>query len=78
MGSTYSVIGLCVSLLGVLLLFRYGMPYRIPAPEGDYIITEQPNPEGVKVDAKYKFLGFIGLVLVILGTGFQIAGSIVK
>ncbi|WP_448041115.1 hypothetical protein [Bradyrhizobium liaoningense] len=78
MAAVYSVIGLVLSLIGVLLLFRYGMPFRIAAPEGDYIITEQPDPEGVEIDARYKAIGYVGLGLVVIGTLFQIAGSVVK
>jgi hypothetical protein len=29
MPATFSIIGLALNLLGVIVLFRYGMPYRV-------------------------------------------------
>jgi hypothetical protein len=74
MAKTLSIIGLVATLAGVLLLFRYGMPFRVHSPEGEYIITEQADPAELRLDARYKCRGYFGLALVVIGTGFQIAG----
>lgn len=71
-----TVAGLISGLTGVLLLFRYGMPYRIPSTNGDYIVTQQADPEGLKLDARYKRLGVIGLILTILGALLQSAAAL--
>jgi hypothetical protein len=34
MPATFSIIGLALNLIGVIVLFRYGMPYRVRT-EGD-------------------------------------------
>jgi hypothetical protein len=60
MVTTLNVIGLLANMAGVILLFRYGMPYRISSEGGDYFVTEKPNPESVKWDKVYKGMGFVG------------------
>ena len=74
--TTFIVIGLFANLVGVFLLFRYGMPYRVPATNGDYIVTEQTDPEGLQTDARYRLFGKFGLALIVLGTGSQVVGAI--
>jgi hypothetical protein len=36
-----NLFGLAFSLLGVLMLFRYGMPYHVPSGGAVHIIGEQ-------------------------------------
>jgi hypothetical protein len=40
-----NISGLSLSLIGVLLLFFFGMPYRIRSESQSYIVTEQTNAE---------------------------------
>ena len=53
----WSTAGLVLSLIGVLLLIRHGMPYR------------------VRTASRYEMLGWLGLLLAILGTVCQIIGT---
>ncbi len=73
-----SVIGLAANLVGVILIFRYGMPYRVPVAEGagDYITTEKADPTGLAEDARHKLIGKVGLVLICIGSALQALGSI--
>jgi hypothetical protein len=73
MVKTLGIEGLLVSLAGVLLPFRYGMPFRIPSSGGSFIVTEQVDPSEVKTDALYTALGYLGLAAVVVGTACQIA-----
>jgi hypothetical protein len=68
------IIGLVVSFAGVWLLFRYGMPFRIPSPGGSFIVTGQANPSDLEIDARYNVLGYFGFILITSGTACQIAG----
>jgi len=76
-GAVSSTIGLLGNLLGVILLFRYGMPYRIPTPHGSPITTGEADPAERGLDARHRALGFVGLVLIIVGTAFQVAGTFI-
>lgn len=68
-----SVFGLVVNLLGVILLFRYGMPYRVrTGGEVAYIASGQPDQREVKAERRYNLLGTLGLFFIVLGTVAQI------
>ena len=70
--------GLAANLVGVVLLFRYGMPYRIHSEGGDYIVTGQSSSESLKQDAVYRRLGFLGLTLVVVGAILQAVSLILS
>jgi len=68
-----SVFGLLCNLVGVLLLFRYGMPYRIAT--GGKLFTWELNGTDEQIrrrDLLYRFLGRIGVVAIVVGTGLQV------
>jgi hypothetical protein len=71
----WSAAGLILSLIGILLLFQYGMPYRARAggrPVGD--VTDG-NPRSVAVEPRYEKLGWLGVLLIVIGTICQIVGA---
>ncbi len=76
MAKGLSIIGLVASLFGVLLLFRYGMPFRVHTAEGGYVTAKQADPAELRLDVRYKVIGYIGLALIVVGTGLQIAGVV--
>jgi hypothetical protein len=47
MPAVFTVIGLVLNLVGVILLFRYGMPYRVRT-EGNIGRIIQQKDEGAK------------------------------
>jgi len=57
--SDLSTIGLSASFAGVILLFRYGMPYRVPTPHGGNITTVMltPSSEGLTLATIICFIG---------------------
>jgi hypothetical protein len=75
MGRGLTAAGLVLSLFGVLLLFRYGMPYRIEN-HGTFLIGADVAPDRARsllaTDRRYKILGWIGLSLTVVGTLIQI------
>ncbi len=72
-----NVAGLMANLAGVILLFHYGMPFRVRT-KGQMVrvLAGPPNQEAVKLERHYDALGWLGLALVVLGTFAQIAGSV--
>ena len=71
-----NVFGLVANLIGVILLFRYGMPYRIPTEGFSFLTTETPNPAELATDTLYWWLGLLGLSLIVVGTGAQIVATL--
>ena len=68
-----SAFGLLLTLAGVLMLFRYGMPYRVRT-SGDVTRVIQPTSAANR-DASHDRAGEFGLATVVVGTLIQmIAG----
>jgi hypothetical protein len=72
--SVLNVFGLVANLSGVILLFRYGMPYRArTGGETVYIASGSANEDEIAAERRYDRLGWLGLILIVLGTAAQIA-----
>ena len=74
----WSTAGLVISLIGVLLLFRYGMPYRVRSAGESYELREGIDEEALKQGRTYNVLGWLGLFLIVLGTICQIVGVVLN
>ena len=59
-------------LVGVVIVFRYGMPFRVNSGGGDMVVTD-PTEENIREDTRYWWLGLLGLALVLIGGAVQIA-----
>jgi hypothetical protein len=72
--SLLNVFGLVANLTGVILLFRYGMPYRVrTGGETFYIASGSANEDQIAAERRYDRLGWLGLIFIVLGTAAQIA-----
>ena len=70
-----NVFGLTANLIGVILLFRYQMPFRVPTGGYSFLITETPDQKELAAERLYWWLGLLGLVLIVVGTAAQIAAA---
>jgi hypothetical protein len=71
----WSTVGLVISLIGVLLLFRYGMPCRVRTGGSSMYVSSSSDPREAMLERRYAMVGFLGLFLVVLGTIRQIVGA---
>lgn len=71
-----AVIGLVSALLGLLLLFRYGMPFRVETRGEISIVTGGIDSNEIALEQRYRTLGYLGLGFAIIGTFLQIAAVI--
>ena len=76
-------IGLVLDIVGVILLFFYGLPNNIPAPSSGTVIVwpggeanESEKEEYRKELKKYKRLSRLGIILLLVGFGLQLIGNI--
>ena len=71
--TSLNVVGLLVNLVGVVLLFRYGAPFRV-RPDGSQVrwLTGVKNQKVARAERVNSILGWIGLTLLVLGTAGQI------
>jgi hypothetical protein len=63
--------GIGLNLVGVLLLFRYGMPFRVETKGEGAFLLEGTDYDEIKLDRRYRLLGNAGLILVVLGSALQ-------
>ncbi len=74
--AAWNITGLILVLVGVLILFRYGMPYRARRGGARFLVLAQKDEADLKQERRYDVLGWVGLVLVVVGTGAQIIASL--
>ena len=74
----WTTAGLVLSLVGVVLLFRYGMPYRVRTRGQPIRVAISSDPRAATLERRYEILGWLGLSLVVLGTICQIIGAVLS
>lgn len=72
----WNVVGLLLVFVGVIILFRYGMPYRVRRGGASYVLREEVDKNGLQKEKTYDVLGWIGLILISAGTLAQIRASL--
>lgn len=72
----YSATGQFFDIVGVIILFFTGLPFKIP--ERDLYIEENITPEQLIKDRKQKYIAYFGLILLLLGFGLQLVGTLLS
>lgn len=67
-------IGLFLDILGVVLLFIYGLPKDM-AKDGHQFITANPTDESVRKYKLYNRLSYVALAMLIIGFLLQIVSN---
>jgi hypothetical protein len=67
-----NLIGLTLGLIGVLILFRWGMPFRVNYGVATPITSDAAPPRAKALSHVYLLCGWIGLCLLILGWALQV------
>jgi len=63
--------GIAMNLSGVLLLFRYGMPFRVETRGESSLLLEETDYDAILVEGRYRILGYLGLLLIVTGSALQ-------
>ena len=71
-----NAVGLFLCLVGVLILFRYGMPFHVPMGGRTILIAEELDEAEKQMEHRYLIYGYFGLALVVIGTALQIWASL--
>lgn len=64
--------GIVVSLVGVLILFRYGMPFHVPTGGKTGLDLGIIDESEKALEARYTVFGYLGLFLIALGAIAQV------
>lgn len=79
--STYNVlaiVGLSLDMIGVILIFLFGISPRYDIEGQTYIVTGGINKKEIKKAKKFKRLSWFGLFLVFSGFLLQLLNYIIK
>ena len=74
LGVVLQCAGLILDILGIALIFFFGIPPRIDPTGADPILAEEENESEKRLGLKYIKLGNAGLGLLIFGFALQFAG----
>lgn len=73
-----NIAGLISNLVGVILLFLYGMPFRTRKDGKTAKTFVLPTADDtVRVERRYTWLGWLGLISIVLGTLLQVCASLI-
>jgi len=70
------IIGLLLDVIGVALIWAFGMPRNYFANDDGNLKLEEPSEAERKKRKLHKWLSGLGLFLIILGFIFQIVGNL--
>lgn len=62
--------GIALNAIGVLGLFYFGMPFKVPTG-GGFILGTEPTPHRLMMERLYGILGTIALLLTLSGAALQ-------
>lgn len=71
-----NITGLIIDIIGVVILFIYGLPSEVSKDGIETIVMSSPDETENKKWLKYRFRSRIGLFCVAIGFLFQIASSV--
>jgi hypothetical protein len=73
-----TVLGLAFDVVGVVLIYLYGLPPRVN-PQGQiFLISEQADPAEVEKARRYHFRAHAGLALILAGFVLQLLGTVAQ
>jgi hypothetical protein len=71
-----NIVGLVLNLAGILILFRWGMPFRVESHGEVPLATGDVDPRGLALDNIFVRCGWVGLILLIIGVILQIIAQL--
>lgn len=73
----YTQIGLVLDIVGVIILFEYGLPSKVKDTDGYLLLGDETDSSNIKRKNKQvRFMAYLGLILILLGFIFQFISTI--
>lgn len=66
-----ALFGTGLNVIGVVGLFLFGMPFRIPMHGNNMIVVEQTDPAELRTERIYSLLSWVSLAAIVAGAAFQ-------
>ena len=74
----WNILGVLSLFVGVVILFFFGMPYRVRRGGAGYILREETDEADLKKERLYDALGWVGLFFMTACTAAQIYASLLN
>lgn len=73
----YSSLGLIIDIIGVIFIFRYGLPSKVNDHGGGIgvVETDENKANRMKQNTKIRRKAYIGFVLLLIGFVLQLIGT---
>lgn len=71
-----SAIGLCLDIVGVLLLWKFGLPPDVRRDGASFLMLEQTDESEKKKGAYYDRMSHTAITLIVLGFAMQLIGTL--
>ena len=78
MSTSINSVGLILDVIGVILIWRFGLPPSVDKTGQIHITAAGVDKEEIKKGKNYDRISRIGLMLLILGFGLQIVSNYVN
>lgn len=72
----FNIVGLAFTLIGILILFRWGMPFHVESRGEVILVTGAKNARDLAIDHIYYICGWVGLILLVVGIILQIIAQL--
>ena len=70
-----STVGLTLDIIGVVMLFRYGLPENVSRKGHSHLLLEATDQREIDMARKYDRLARAALALIVIGFTIQILGN---
>lgn len=76
----YSAFGLILDIVGVLILFKYGLPSKVKEHGGGLLLEENSEEEKLRISDNNKITrrAYLGLTLLLIGFFLQLIGTLLS
>ena len=71
-------IGLALDIVGVVLLFMFGLPSKVREGGVGYLVLEGSDEKEDRQFKRYQFSAWCGLGFLVLGFGLQIVSNLMQ
>jgi hypothetical protein len=72
----WNISGLIANLAGVVLLFLFGMPFRVRTQGRSILVAHSVSDKAGRLESLYDAASWLGLALIVLGTSAQVFAAV--
>lgn len=70
-----NIIGLVLNFTGVIVLFRYGMPFEVRTRGANQLVVSGYNSTRKALEDRWDRYGYLGMIAIAAGTVLQIIAA---